>query len=115
MRLLDIGCGWGFLLIEAAKKYGIQGTGITLSEEQYAEFQKRIKREHMENQLEVKLMDYRDLPDCGCTFDRVVSVGMIEHVGRGNYEEFLQCVKSVMEPGGLFLRSEEHTSELQSR
>lgn len=103
MSLLDIGCGWGFLLIEAAKKYGIQGTGITLSEEQYAEFQKRIKKEHMENRLEVKLMDYRDLPACGCTFDRVVSVGMIEHVGRGNYEEFLQCAKSVMKPGGLFL------------
>lgn len=103
MRLLDIGCGWGFLLIEAAKKYGIQGTGITLSEEQYAEFQKRIKKEHMEDRLEVKLMDYRDLPACGCTFDRVVSVGMIEHVGRGNYEEFLQCAKSVMKPGGLFL------------
>lgn len=103
MRLLDIGCGWGFLLIEAAKKYGVQGTGITLSTEQYAEFQKRIKQERLEKQLEVKLMDYRDLSECGHLFDRVVSVGMIEHVGRGNYEEFLQCAKSVMKPGGLFL------------
>lgn len=103
MQLLDIGCGWGFLLIEAAKKYEIQGTGITLSTEQYAEFQKRIKEERLENRLEVKLMDYRDLPECGLVFDRVVSVGMIEHVGRGNYEEFLQCAKSVMKPGGLFL------------
>lgn len=103
MQLLDIGCGWGFLLIEAAKKYEIQGTGITLSTEQYAEFQKRIKEERLENRLEVKLMDYRDLPECGLVFDRVVSVGMIEHVGRGNYEEFLQCAKSVMKPSGLFL------------
>lgn len=103
MHLLDIGCGWGFLLIEAAKKYEIQGTGITLSTEQYAEFQRRIKEERLENRLEVKLMDYRDLPECGLVFDRVVSVGMIEHVGRGNYEEFLQCAKSVMKPGGLFL------------
>lgn len=103
MHLLDIGCGWGFLLIEAAKKYGIQGTGITLSEEQYAEFQRRIRGEHLEKQLEVKRMDYRDLPESGRIFDRVVSVGMIEHVGRGNYEEFLQCVKSVIKPGGLFL------------
>lgn len=103
MQLLDIGCGWGFLLIEAAKKYEIQGTGITLSTEQYAEFQKRIKEERLENRLKVKLMDYRDLPECGLVFDRVVSVGMIEHVGRGNYEEFLQCAKSVMKPGGLFL------------
>ncbi len=103
MHLLDIGCGWGFLLIEAAKKYEILGTGITLSTEQYAEFQRRIKEERLENRLEVKLMDYRDLPECGLVFDRVVSVGMIEHVGRGNYEEFLQCAKSVMKPGGLFL------------
>lgn len=103
MHLLDIGCGWGFLLIEAAKKYGVHGMGITLSKEQHAEFQRRIKKEHLENQLEVRLMDYRDLPDCGQTFDRVVSVGMIEHVGRGNYEEFIQCAKSVMKSGGLFL------------
>ncbi len=103
MQLLDIGCGWGFLLIEAAKKYGVHGMGITLSKEQYAEFQTRIKKEHLEGQLEVRLMDYRDLPDCGRVFDRVVSVGMVEHVGRGNYEEFIQCAKSVMKPGGLFL------------
>lgn len=103
MHLLDIGCGWGFLLIEAAKKYGVHGMVITLSKEQHAEFQRRIKKEHLENQLEVRLMDYRDLPDCGQTFDRVVSVGMIEHVGRGNYEEFIQCAKSVMKSGGLFL------------
>lgn len=103
MNLLDIGCGWGFLLIEAAKKYGIRGTGITLSSEQYSEFQERIRKENLEDRLEVRLMDYRDLPDYGRAFDRVVSVGMIEHVGRGNYEEFIQCVKSIMKPGGLFL------------
>ena len=103
MSLLDIGCGWGFLLIEAAKKYKIHGTGITLSTEQKEKFEQRIHEEHLEDYLEVKLMDYRDLPKDKKIYDRVVSVGMLEHVGRGNYEEFLSCVKQVLAPGGLFL------------
>lgn len=103
MTLLDVGCGWGFLLIEAAKKYKIKGTGITLSKEQYHEFQKRISDEGLEDFLTVELMDYRDLPKSGLMFDRVVSVGMVEHVGRDNYQLFLDCVKKVLKPGGLFL------------
>ena len=83
MSLLDIGCGWGFLLIEAAKKYKVHGTGITLSEEQYKECQNRIKAEGLEDYVDVELMDYRDLPKLGRQFDRVVSVGMVEHVGQG--------------------------------
>lgn len=69
MSLLDIGCGWGFLLIEA---------------------------EHLEDLLTVELMDYRDLPKYGKTFDRVVSVGMVEHVGRDNYRLFMDCVKEML-------------------
>ena len=92
MSLLDIGCGWGFLLIEAAKKYKVHGTGITLSHEQYTEFQKRIKDQGLEDYLTVELMDYRDLPKHNYQFDRVVSVGMLEHVGRDNYQLFLDCV-----------------------
>lgn len=103
MSLLDIGCGWGFLLIEAAKKYKIKGTGITLSNEQYKEFEKRIHDEGLEDYLTVKLMDYRDLPKTKLTFDRVVSVGMIEHVGRDNYQLFIDTVNQVIKPGGLFL------------
>lgn len=103
MSLLDIGCGWGFLLIEAAKKYKIKGVGITLSKEQYKEFEKRIKEEGLEDLLEVKLMDYRDLPKSGMEFDRVVSVGMVEHVGRDNYQLFVDCVDKVLKKGGLFL------------
>ena len=101
--MCDIGCGWGFLLIEAAKKYKIKGVGITLSKEQKAKFEQRIKDEGLSERLEVKLLDYRDLPKLNKKFDRVVSVGMIEHVGRGNYEEFMQCVKSVLKPGGIFV------------
>lgn len=103
MSLLDIGCGWGFLLIEAAKKYGVHGTGITLSEEQYKEFQRRIKEEHLEDLLTVELMDYRDLPKYGQAFDRVVSVGMVEHVGRDNYQLFMDCVNQALKPQGVFL------------
>nr|WP_318684269.1 cyclopropane-fatty-acyl-phospholipid synthase family protein [uncultured Acetatifactor sp.] len=103
MSLLDIGCGWGFLLIEAAKKYGVHGVGITLSKEQYREFKRRIADQHLEHLLTVERMDYRDLPKYGRTFDRVVSVGMVEHVGREHYQLFMDCVKQVTNPGGLFL------------
>lgn len=103
MTLLDIGCGWGFLLIEAAKKYKIKGMGITLSHEQYDEFQRRIKAEGLQDFLDVECMDYRELPKYGRQFDRVVSVGMVEHVGRENYQLFNDCVRDVLKPGGLFL------------
>ncbi|MCD7778462.1 MAG: class I SAM-dependent methyltransferase, partial [Clostridiales bacterium] len=103
MTLCDIGCGWGFLLIEAAKKYKIKGLGITLSKEQKKKFEERIKEEHLEDYLRVELMDYRDLPKQNLQFDRVVSVGMVEHVGRENYELFMSSVKKILKPGGLFL------------
>ena len=103
MSLLDIGCGWGFLLIEAAKKYGINGVGITLSLEQHKNFSERIAEEGLEGQLTAELMDYRDLPKYGKTFDRIVSVGMVEHVGRDNYDLFLSCADKVLNPKGLFL------------
>ena len=90
MTLLDIGCGWGFLLKMAAEKYGVKGTGITLSEEQYRQFSREIEEKGLSDRLEVKLMDYRDLENSGMQFDRIVSVGMIEHVGRGNYGLFLK-------------------------
>lgn len=103
MRLLDIGCGWGFLLSRAAEKYGVTGLGITLSEEQYRAFSKTIQQKHMKDRLSVRRMDYRELETSGLLFDRVVSVGMLEHVGRGNYGLFLKNVSAVLEDGGLFL------------
>ncbi|WP_206460300.1 SAM-dependent methyltransferase [Anaerovorax sp. IOR16] len=103
MTLLDIGCGWGFLLIEAAKKYKIHGVGITLSQEQAKKFEERIKEENLENYLEVKLMDYRELHKLDVKFDRIVSIGMLEHVGRKNYNLFIKNVNSVLNPSGIFL------------
>lgn len=103
MKLLDIGCGWGYLLIEAAKKYKIKGLGITLSEEQYKKFDERIREEGLEDYLEVKLMDYRDLEKSGLSFDRVVSVGMLEHVERENYNLFFKNIDSILIKGGVCL------------
>ncbi len=103
MTLLDIGCGWGFLLIEAAKKYKVHGVGITLSEEQAKKFQERIQSEHLEDYLEVKLLDYRELHKSNMQFDRVVSVGMLEHVGRENYELFIQNIDAILKPSGVLL------------
>ncbi|WP_338608649.1 cyclopropane-fatty-acyl-phospholipid synthase family protein [Clostridium baratii] len=101
--LLDIGCGWGYLIIEAAKLYKVKAMGITLSEEQYAKATERIKEEGLEDLVTVKLMDYRDLAKSGLKFDRVVSVGMVEHVGHANIPLFFKNVDGVLEEGGLFL------------
>lgn len=103
MTLLDIGCGWGFLLKRAVEHYGVKGVGITLSEEQYQHFSEEIREQHKEKVLRVKKMDYRDLAKSKMSFDRVVSVGMLEHVGRGHYEEFMAQADAVLKPEGLFL------------
>ncbi len=103
MSLLDIGCGWGFLLIEAARRYQVKGVGITLSRQQYKEFKNRIEKEGLGDYLSVELMDYRDLSEYGKKFDRVVSVGMVEHVGRENYPLFVSCANDVLKEGGIFL------------
>ena len=103
MTLLDIGCGWGALLIEAAKLYKIKGLGITLSEEQFKAFKERIEKENLQDYLQVKLMDYRELEKSGLLFDRVVSVGMLEHVGRSNYDLFMKCVSKVLKKEGVFV------------
>lgn len=103
MTLLDIGCGWGALLIEAAKKYQVKGTGITLSKEQHDKFKERILEEKLEKLLNVEIMDYRDLSNSDLQFDRVVSVGMLEHVGRDNYDLFLKNVHHVLKDKGVFL------------
>ncbi len=111
MTLLDIGCGWGFLLIEAAKKYKIKGVGITLSKEQCAEFNRRIEKEGLQDYLTAEIMDYRDLPKSGYTFDRVVSVGMVEHVGTTKLPAFCRLCQQGPErrrriPPALYQRSE---------
>lgn len=103
MSLLDIGCGWGFLLIQAAKKYNIKGMGITLSKEQKKKFDYEIQKNGLEGQIKAELMDYRELEHSKLSFDRIVSVGMLEHVGRSNYECYVKNVNAVLKEEGFFL------------
>jgi len=96
MRVLDIGCGWGGLGRYMARNYGVRVTGVTVSREQAA-----YAREHNKGlEVECLLEDYRSLTG---TFDRVVSVGMFEHVGHKNYARFMDVVRNLLPPDGLFL------------
>lgn len=102
-HLLDIGCGWCYLIIEAAKLYKVKALGITLSEEQFKKAKERIKEEGLEDLVDVQLMDYRNLEKSNLEFDRIVSVGMAEHVGHANLPLFFKNVDSVLKESGLFL------------
>lgn len=102
-HLLDIGCGWGYLIIEAAKLYKVKALGITLSEEQFKKAKERIKQEGLEDLVDVQLMDYRNLEKSNLEFDRIVSVGMADHVGHANLPLFFKNVDSVLKESGLFL------------
>jgi len=100
--LLDIGCGWGALAIWAARHYGVQTHGITLSNKQYEYAKERVQREGLEQQVRIERRDYRDLPD-DAHYDRVVSVGMFEHIGIANFPCYFKTVSRVLKPDGLFL------------
>jgi cyclopropane-fatty-acyl-phospholipid synthase len=101
-RLLDIGCGWGGLIIYAARHYGVQAIGITLSEQQLTFAQKRIKDTGLSSRCEARLLDYRDAARLG-EFDKLVSVGMVEHVGESALPEYFRCAFQLLKPGGVFL------------
>ncbi|ASC74193.1 Sarcosine/dimethylglycine N-methyltransferase [Halomicronema hongdechloris C2206] len=100
--LLDVGCGWGALLRWAVTHYGVQGYGITLSDEQLAFNRQQIEAQGLGERLQIELRDYRDLPQAP-TFDKAVSVGMIEHVGKKNYPIYFDRIRASLKPGGLFL------------
>lgn len=99
--LLDIGCGWGNLIIKAAKEYGAKALGVTLSEEQFKACKERIKKEGLEGKVDVILQDYREIKNK--TFDRIVSVGMIEHVGKKNIHEYFEAINKLLNDGGISL------------
>ena len=96
MRVLDIGCGWGSFAEHAARHYGVSVTGITISREQAELARKRCRN----LPVEIKLMDYRELEG---RFDRIVSIGMFEHVGQRNYAIYFQTVERLLDEEGLFL------------
>lgn len=99
--LLDIGCGWGTLMLTAAKKYDMKVTGVTLSEEQYQFVQDRIKNEGLSDVAEVKLVDYRELGDR--QWDYITSVGMFEHVGKENLGLYFKDVSRYLKDDGIAL------------
>ncbi|WP_104685513.1 class I SAM-dependent methyltransferase [Helicobacter bizzozeronii] len=102
-KLLDIGCGWGYLSIRAAQEYHVDVLGITISQEQFKAASKRVKDMGLEDRVTIKLLNYQDLDGMHYRFDKVVSVGMFEHVGKANLPFYFKKVKEVLKVGGMFL------------
>jgi cyclopropane-fatty-acyl-phospholipid synthase len=101
-RLLDVGCGWGGFARFAAREYGANVVGVTLSRRQAEYAQARTTREGLERRCRIELLDYRELGSLGL-FDKAASVGMVEHVGDANLATYFTAVFDALAPGGLFL------------
>ncbi|MCB2048954.1 MAG: class I SAM-dependent methyltransferase [Novosphingobium sp.] len=102
-RVLDIGCGWGGMAIFLARHADVNVHGITLSSEQLALAQQRAERVGVADKVSFELVDYRDLPKRGDRFDRIVSVGMFEHVGRPQFETFFHACAQILADDGVML------------
>ena len=98
MKVLDIGCGWGGMALYLARVTEARVTGVTLSREQYELARARARQSGLEDRVDIRLMDYRDLDE---TFDRIVSVGMFEHVGVNHYPEFFGRLRDLLDPSGV--------------
>jgi cyclopropane-fatty-acyl-phospholipid synthase len=96
--LLDIGCGWGALVIRAAQKFGAKCVGITLSQNQYDLARERVAKAGLSDRIEIRLQDYRDVTG---SFDRITSVGMFEHVGEKNLVQYFSIIRKLLKDGGL--------------
>lgn len=101
-RLLDIGCGWGGLLLYAATRYGAEGVGITLSRPQADLANERIREAGQGDRCRVLVCDYREMDGAGA-FDKIASVGMVEHVGESRLPEYFRRAFRLLRPGGVFL------------
>ena len=100
-RMLDIGCGWGSLVLHAAAHHGVRALGVTLSEPQAELARRRIEAAGLGDRVEVRVLDYRELDER--PFDKIASVGMYEHVGRAQLDTYVGTVQRLLRPGGLFL------------
>lgn len=113
-RLLDIGCGWGGLVIRAAQRHGVRAVGITLSRNQHELALGRVRALGLEDRVEIRLQDYREVPETG-GFDRISSVGMFEHVGLRNLGLYFRRMNELLAPGGLVLNHGITASDPASR
>ena len=111
-RLLDVGCGWGGLILLAVRHYGVKALGITLSGEQHAYATQRIRESGLEGRCEVHLMDYRDVVEDE-PFDKIASVGMFEHVGKRNLKAYFGKIYRLLKPGGMVMNHGITTNSLQ--
>ncbi|WP_033346624.1 SAM-dependent methyltransferase [Catenuloplanes japonicus] len=100
-RLLDVGCGWGSLAIHAAREYGVDVVGITISREQADLARKRVAEAGLSDRVEIRLQDYREINDG--PFDAISSIGMAEHVGTATYAEYARILFTQLKPGGRLL------------
>ena len=100
-RLLDVGCGWGSFIVHAAKEHGVRATGVTLSEPQAERARRRAEEAGVGDRVDVQVMDWRDL--AGKPFDKIASIGMVEHMGSANIDAFAQRLASLLRPGGWLL------------
>ncbi|MET0520357.1 MAG: cyclopropane-fatty-acyl-phospholipid synthase family protein [Jiangellaceae bacterium] len=101
MRFLDVGCGWGSLVVHAAREHGVQAVGITLSQEQAEYARKRVVDEGIADLVDVRVQDWRDVVDQ--PFDAIASVGMAEHLGSERWEEYARALHGLLVPGGRLL------------
>ena len=101
-EFLDIGCGWGGLIFHAAEQYGVKASGITLSQNQYDHVRSEIDRRGLAGRVDVRLLDYQDLP-ADKLYDKVASIGMFEHVGIRNYPRYFGKIYSLLKPGGMVM------------
>ena len=101
-RMLDIGCGWGGLIFWAAQHYGVEATGITLSQNQHDFVAAEIAARGLQNRVRVELRDYLDLPE-SVQYDKIASVGMFEHVGVRNFGRYFGKIYRILKPGGFVL------------
>jgi cyclopropane-fatty-acyl-phospholipid synthase len=101
MRVLDVGCGWGSFVVHAAKHHGVHVTGITLSEPQAQDARQRARDAGVADGVDIRVADYRELADE--PFDAVASIGMVEHVGSANIDEYARRLAAVLRPGGVLL------------
>jgi cyclopropane-fatty-acyl-phospholipid synthase len=100
-RLLDVGCGWGSLVLHAAREYGVQAVGITLSQEQATFARKRVAEQGMTDRVEIRVQDYREVEDG--PYEAIASIGMAEHVGKARYRQYADGLYGLLRPGGRLL------------